>query len=316
MMHFMHAIDTKMTENRRLALMAAALAVVLSVALVGAKSWAWMLGGSAGLLASLVDSVVDALISGTNFLAIRYAHRPADEDHRFGHGKAEGIAALAQAAFIVGSCMFVLLEAARLLREPAAVRSVDLGVWVLVAASVATLLLTRFQAYAARRTRSLAVEADAAHYNGDIVVNLGVVASLLAGAHFGIMWLDPLVALAVAGWLFYSAYGIGAKAVNMLLDRELEEPVRKRILAIIRGTGGVMGLHDLRTRRSGTRIMMSFDIEVSDTLSVVGAHDITKAVEAALLAEYPQAEIMIHVDPMGGDITDSRHRHIQDFHAR
>lgn len=303
-------------EKAGLAKAAALAAVALSAGLVLAKSWVWMAGGSAALLASLVDSVIDALISVTNFLAIRYAHRPADHDHRFGHGKAEGIAALAQAAFIAGSCVFVLLEAVRLLQSPQAVTSVDAGIWVLVVATIATLALTRYQAYAAKVSHSLAVEADAAHYTGDVAVNIGVIASLLAGKYLGWLWIDPVVALCVAGWLLYSARLIGKKAVNMLLDRELEDETRNRIFTIIESTSGVEGLHDLRTRRSGPRVMMSFDIEVDPKLSMLAAHDIAHRVEANLLHEYPNAEVMIHIDPAGGDITDSRHKHLHDFHVR
>ncbi len=306
----------KMAKNSQLAKAAAIAAVGLSVTLVLAKSWAWMIGGSAALLASLVDSVIDALISFTNYMAIRYAHRPADHDHRFGHGKAEGIAALAQAAFIAGSCVFVFLEAIRLLQAPEAVGAVDLGIWVLVAASLATVALTRYQHYAARASHSLAVEADAAHYTGDVAVNIGVIISLLAGKYWGWMWLDPVVALFVACWLLYSARLIGMKAINMLLDRELEDDTRNHIFGIIANTQGVEGLHDLRTRRSGPRVMMSFDIEVDPTLSMIAAHDIAHAVEKNLLKEYPHAEVMIHIDPKGGDITDSRHKQLKDFHGR
>ncbi|MBU6234888.1 MAG: cation diffusion facilitator family transporter [Alphaproteobacteria bacterium] len=306
----------KPSNSAQLARIAAMAAVGLSGGLVLAKSWAWMQGGSAALLASLVDSVIDALISFTNYLAIRYAHRPADHDHRFGHGKAEGIAALAQSAFIAGSCVFVLLEAIRLLQAPKAVGAVDFGIWVLVAASLATLALTRYQAYAAKVSHSLAVEADAAHYTGDVAVNGGVIISLLAGKYLGWLWIDPVVALVVAGWLLYSARLIGVKAINMLLDRELEDDTRAKIFSIIAGTKGVEGLHDLRTRRSGPRVMMSFDIEVDSGLSMVAAHDIAQEVEQNLLANYPNAEVMIHIDPKGGDITDSRHKQLHDFHVR
>lgn len=312
----MTQISKEMAKNSRLARRAALAAVTLSVGLVVAKSWGWMAGGSAALLASLVDSVIDALISATNYLAIRYAHRPADHEHRFGHGKAEGIAALAQAAFIAGSCVFVVLEALRLLRSPQAVGSVDAGIWVLAAATVATLILTRYQAYAAKKSHSLAVEADAAHYTGDVVINLGAIASLALGKYFGWLWLDPLVALCVAGWLLLSARIVGAKAVNMLLDREVEEDTRQAVFATITATEGVKGLHDLRTRRSGHRLMLSFDIEVDASLSMLAAHDIAHAVEGNLLRSWPNAEVMIHIDPKGGDLTDSRHKDLKDFHGR
>lgn len=294
---------------------AALAAVVLSLGLVGAKGWAWLAGGSAALLASLVDSMIDALISATNYLAIMYARRPADDDHRYGHGKMEGIAALVQAAFIAGSCAFVLLEAVRRLSNPEAVGAVGLGVWVLVAATIFTIALSQYQKHAARQSRSLAIEADAAHYASDVAVNIGVIASLIAGKALGWLWLDPLVAVLVAAWLLYSAWGIGAKAVDMLLDREIDEGTRDEILTIIRFCPGVDDVHDLRTRRSGDKTLVSFDIEVDPSLSLLDAHDIARNVEEKILETIPQAEIMIHIDPRG-DVTDSRHKKIKAYHAR
>ncbi|MCB1537759.1 MAG: cation diffusion facilitator family transporter [Rhodospirillales bacterium] len=303
-------------KSQRLARNAAIAAVAVSVLLVVAKAGAWLVGGSAALLASLVDSMIDALMSFTNMLALRYAHRPADTDHRYGHGKIEGVAALTQAAFILGACAFVILEAIRMFDQPRAVGAIDLGVAVLVAGTLLTVALTRYQAYAVKKSHSLAVEADAAHYTGDIVANLGVIASLLAGRWLGWLWLDPLVALVVAGWLLYTARDIGLRAIDMLLDRELADDTRTRMFDVIRATPGVEGLHDLRTRRSGARIMVAVDIEVDPGLSMLAAHEIAHAVENNLLASWPDAEVMIHVDPKGGDITDSRHRKLEGFHAR
>lgn len=303
------------TLTSRHALNAAKAAVALSLLFVAAKAWAWLTGGSAAVLSSLVDSILDTLISFTNFLAIRYALRPADDDHRYGHGKMEGIAALAQAGFIAGSCVFIVLEAVRLFGAPRQVGAIDASIFVLLGATVLTIGLTRYQAYAARHARSLAVEADAAHYNGDIAVNLGVIASLLAGRYFDVLWLDPLVALIVAGWLLYTARHIGARAVNMLLDREIEDDARNEILATIRATPGVDDLHDLRTRRSGAKLIVSFDIEVDPALTLNAAHEIAKTVEARLLAIHPHAEVMIHIDPRG-DVSDSRHEKLREFHAR
>jgi ferrous-iron efflux pump FieF len=300
---------------QRLTLKAAKAAVLLSVLLVAAKTIAWLEGGAAVMLASLTDSCMDAIVSATNYMAIRYALRPADDDHRYGHGKAEGIAALAQAAFIGGSCLFVLLEAIRTLRDPDPVGAVPATLAVLIVATLATLFLTRYQARAARKSRSLAIAADAAHYTGDIVLNLGVIASLAAGHYLNWHWIDPLAALAIAAWLLYSARAVAIHAVNMLLDREIEDGDRARIISIIDATQGVLGFHDLRTRKSGSRTLISFDIEVDPNLSVAQAHDITRAAEAALLAVFPHAEVMIHIDP-AGDVSDSRHRRLEAFHGR
>ncbi len=303
------------TKAQKLAVNAAMAAVAFSLLFVAAKSWAWLAGGSAALLASLVDSMIDALMSFTNMLAIRYAHRPADDDHRYGHGKMEGIAALAQAAFILGSCVFVVLESIRLIGEPQAVGAVNATIWVLACGSALTLALTRYQAYAAKHSQSLAVEADAAHYTGDIAVNLGVIASLLAGRYLGWLWIDPLVGLGVAGWLLYSARAIGLRAIDMLLDREVEDDVRLPLMQLIRDTPGVEGLHDFRTRRSGAKILISFDIEVDPALSLEAAHEISRQVEASIEGRCPGCEVMIHIDPRG-DITDSRHQKIKEFHVR
>lgn len=296
------------------ALWAAFAAVILSLLLVAAKSWAWLESGSTALMASLVDSLIDALISCSNLIAIRYARLPADRDHRYGHGKAEGIAALIQAAFIGGSCAFVLLEAIRRFSDPAPVQSPTLGIFVLAFAIMATFVLTVFQTSAARASGSLAVEADAAHYKGDIAINLGVIISLAVGQRQGWIWLDPVVAVLVALWLLFSARNIGVRAVDMLLDREIEDALRQPLVDIIRGTEGVMGLHDLRTRRSGPRMMISFDIEVDPHLPLKAAHEISRDVETRILQSFPKAEVMIHIDPFG-DVTDSRHKKIKEFHV-
>lgn len=302
-------------SSRNHALTAAKAAVALSFLFVLAKAWAWLEGGSAALLSSLVDSSLDTLISFTNLLAIRYALRPADDDHRYGHGKMEGVAALAQAGFIGGSCVYIILESIRLLGSPETVGAVSESIWVLVIATLTTLALTRYQAYAARHSGSLAVEADAAHYSGDLFINIGVIISLIAGRYLNVQWLDPVVALIVAGWLLYTARGIGRKAIDMLLDREIESGARNEILSVIRNTPGVDDLHDLRTRRSGVKLIISFDIEVDPALTLNAAHEISKTVEARLLNVHPNAEIMIHIDPRG-DVTDSRHQKLKAFHAR
>lgn len=315
----MHSTPKKETTHaphthRRLALSAAGAAVGVSVFLVFAKSWAWMAGGSAAILSSLVDSVIDALISLTNMAAIWYAHKPADHDHRYGHGKIEGVAALVQAAFIGGASVFVVLEALRKLTDPTPVTAQELSIGILLLATCVTLALTAYQKYAAAKSHSLAVEADKAHYSSDIVVHIGVIITLLLEKYTGWLWLDPVVALLITAWLLRTAIIIGRQAVNMLLDRELDDDVRTHMRGIIMQDADVLGVHDLRTRRSGHRLFISFDIEVSDTHSFIAAHDISRRVEASLMAAYPRAEIMIHIDPQG-DVTDSRHQKLQDFHA-
>ncbi len=290
-------------------------AMAVSGTLSAAKGAVWLAGGSEAMLASLVDSLTDFGVAVSNFFAMRYALRPADEDHRYGHGKAEGIAALAQAAFIAGSCMFLFLQSAQALFYPQAPTQVGTSIGVLVFGIFITLILTRFQSHAVRTTGSLATEANALQYSADAAVSIGIIASLLAGKYLGWYWIDPVTAICVGVWLLLSARSVGKKAINMLLDRELDETIRQDIMATIRATPGVQGLHDFRTRQSGLSIHVSFDIEVDPSLTLEAAHEISRQVEDGILARHKHAEIMIHLDPIG-DTTDSRHRHLKDFHAR
>jgi len=304
---------SKTDHASRLDLYAASAAIAMSFSFVIAKAWAWLDGNSSAMLASMVDSSVDTLISLSNFAAIVYARRPADHDHRYGHGKMEGIAALFQAAFICGSCFYVLLEAIRGLLEKQEPANEMAGIVVLVVASILTIGLTRFQAYAARKSGSLAVRADSAHYTGDIAINLTVIIALAANYYLGWAWADPLLALGVAGWLLLTAAKIGREAADMLLDREVGENLRGRIAALILAQDGVKGYHDLRTRMSGRKLLVSFDLEVGNTLSLQHAHRISKHVETAIIQSLPEAEVMIHIDPED-DITDSRHKTVTDVH--
>ncbi|HEY8963818.1 MAG TPA: cation diffusion facilitator family transporter [Alphaproteobacteria bacterium] len=306
-------------KSRNLAYSAALAAMIFSALLVAAKAWAWLTGNSAAMLSSLVDSSVDTLVSFTNFLALRFAFMPADDDHRYGHGKAEGIAALAQAAFIAGSCVFVVLEAINRFGTSESVQAIDLNVQVLICGMVGAIILNVYQRWVALRTKSLAVEADSAHYASDVALNIGIITSLLVGQQQDLVWLDPAVALLVAAWLLWNARGIALKALDMLLDREVEDHVRLAIKKEILGTAGVESMHDLRTRRSGQSLLVSFDIEVAPDLSLLDAHDISKQVEDRVLTcvdnEFPHTEVMIHIDPRG-DVSDSRHKKLKDFHAR
>lgn len=294
---------------------AALVAFCVSLGLSAIKGGVWILSGSTTVLASLADSIQDSIVSATNFMALRYAMQPADEDHRYGHGKMEGIAALGQAAFILGSCIFIVLGSIRHFTLGESVSYPVLTIAVICGAIVVNAALVFYQTHVVKQSGSLAIEADKAHYAGDIVLHLGVIAGVVADYYFGLRWADPLIAVIIALWLARLSWAIGKKAVDMLMDKELPDDERDRIKKIIRKTKNVMGFHDLRTHKSGQTVMMSFDIEVDPSLSMRDAHDITKKVQADLEKIYPQAEIMIHVDPCG-DIADSRHKRIKKHHVR
>lgn len=288
------------------ALWAGAASVVTVLFLIVIKLAAYLENGSVSVLASLLDSVVDAGASLITLMAIRVSLTPADSEHRHGHGKAEGVAALFQAAFIAAAAFFLFLESAKRFGGVQASGDMALAVPVMLVSIVLSLILTAVQKYSLRRAPSLAVEADHAHYSTDIVVNIGVIGVLWLQAAGAPSWLDPAFGALVAVYLMVTAKGIAGKGLDMLLDRELSEEVRKKITAIVFAHDKVLGLHDLRTYKSGMRMFMSFDIELDPSLLLYTAHEIVREVEHELLVEFPNAEILIHVDPYG-DTYDTRH---------
>ena len=291
----------------RLALLAGVASLATVVVLLVLKAAAYAGSGSTSVLASLIDSGLDASVSLMSLLAIRYSLRPADSYHRYGHGKAEGLAALFQAAFIGGAGVFLLLESLSRFTQFHELRGYGAVINIMVISSALAAALIVVQKYTLKQAPSLAVEADKEHYAADIAVNIGVIAVMVALAHGGPAWVDPVFAALVALWLGITARRVAGKGLDMLLDRELPEAVRASISTKVLEQKHVLGMHDLRTTRSGMKTLISFDIEVDPLLSLHEAHEITRTVERALLADYPLAEIMIHVDPFG-DTQDSRHQ--------
>ena len=273
----------------------ASMAVALT--LIAAKTIAWVLTDSVSLLASLIDSTLDGLASLVNLIAVRHALTPADREHRFGHGKAEALAGLAQAAFITGSAGFLLLEAGRRLFNPAPLETWAPGIAVMVFSLAATLALLSFQRYVIRRTDSTAIKADALHYRTDFLLNGSVIVALwLAATGWG--GFDALFAIGIALYILYSAWAIIRQSLDDLMDRELPVSERDAIKRIAASHPLVRGMHDLRSRRSGVATFLQMHLEVDDALSLLQAHSVSDEVERKLQAVYPNAEIIIHVDPM------------------
>lgn len=297
--------ETLIYQPKR-AMHAAIASVVTVIVLIVIKTIALLMTGSVSILASLIDSLSDAVVSGMNALAIHISLLPADKNHRHGHGKVEGLAALLQAAFITGAGVFLALESVRRLAEPQDIQAHGVAIIVMAVAIVLSVGLVLVQNRILRAAPSLAVQADRAHYSSDIVVNGGVIAALAVQSMGGPWWIDPVFALGVAGWLGWLAWGIGRQGIDMLLDRELPRETRTRIEDIIRAEPRIHGIHDLRTRASGMQIYIYFDVELDPDMKLIHAHDITRDIEIALVREFPNAEVMIHMDPLG-DIDDSRH---------
>jgi len=293
------ATPTPAAEAGRLMRMATGASVAVAAVLVAVKFAAWLMTDSVSLLSTLIDSLLDAAASLVNLLAVRQALMPADREHRFGHGKAEPLAALGQSAFVTGSAIFLVIEAGHRLYDPRPVLRGDVGIGVMIFAIAMTFALTRFQAHVVRKTGSIAIQADSLHYVGDLLVNGAVIVALVLASKFGLRYADPLFALGIAAYILHTAWKIARGSLDMLMDRELSDEERQRIARIVRGHPGVTGMHDLRTRTSGRMVFIQVHIEMDGALSLYRAHELADEVEALLLAEFPGAEVIIHQDPYG-----------------
>ena len=274
---------------------AAALATALLLAL--AKAIAWWLSGSVSLLAGLTDSLLDGAASLLNLIAVHYALRPADEDHRYGHGKAEALAGLAQALFVGASAVLVALQAIERLQHPQPLGAQALGIAVMLLSLGMTMALLLFQRHVIRLTGSTAIRADSLHYRSDLLLNSGILLALVLAA-YGWQRLDALFGLAIAVYILWSAISIVREAVAVLMDEALPVDVNERMHALACAVPGVLGAHDLRTRISGTRWFVQLHLELPGELSLSEAHRRCEAVELAIREAYPRAEVLVHADPV------------------
>ncbi len=280
----------------RLVNSAALAATVLASTLLLVKILAWWYTGSVSLLAALVDSLVDIAASLTNLFVVRYSLQPADEEHTFGHGKAESLAGLAQSMFISGSALFLFLTGLQHLTTPAEMRAPLVGIIVTLIALFSTLALVTFQRWVVRKTRSIAIRADMLHYQSDVIMN-GAILVALALSWYGFKRADALFALGIGVWILYNALRMGYEAVQLLLDRALPEADKEQIKTIVTDWPGVEGVHDIRTRQSGPTRFIQLHLELDDNLTLFDAHQIAEEVEHALLEKFPGSDVTIHQDP-------------------
>jgi ferrous-iron efflux pump FieF len=274
-------------------------AVGVASFLIVLKVFAYAWTGSVSLLASLVDSSLDLLASGLNLLAVRHALEPADKEHRFGHGKAEAIAGLGQAAFIGGSGFFLVFESITRMIRPEPVSYGWVGIAVMLISLAATIALVLFQRRVLAQTRSVAIEADSFHYVTDIASNVSVLIALLLVTAGGFAVADPLVGLGIALFILWGAYKIFRGAYDELMDREMSDDERAQIQSIAAAVPGVMSIHDLRTRRSGHNVFVQLHLDLPPDMTLRQAHIISDAVELRIGQAFPGAEVLIHQDPEG-----------------
>lgn len=281
----------------RLVSRAAIAATAMASALLLIKIFAWWYTGSVSILAALVDSLVDIAASLTNLLVVRYSLQPADDEHTFGHGKAESLAALAalaQSMFISGSALF--LTSIQNLIKPTPMNDPGVGIGVTVIALICTIILVTFQRWVVRKTQSQAVRADMLHYQSDVMMN-GAILIALGLSWYGWHRADALFALGIGIYILYSALRMGYEAVQSLLDRALPDAERQEIIDIVTSWPGVSGAHDLRTRQSGPTRFIQIHLEMEDNLPLVQAHFVADQVEQAILRRFPGSDVIIHQDP-------------------
>ena len=288
-------------SSRRALLMRSATyaSVAVALTLIVLKLWAWQITDAVSVLSSLADSLLDLLASGLVLFAVHLALTPADREHRFGHGKSEGLAGLAQSVLVAGSALYVATEATMRLIEPQAVREAATGITVMVVAMLTTVALLTFQRFVARHTGSVAIAADAEHYRADLLMNTGVIVAMVLTAYADWSFVDPLFGLAAAVYILFAIRKIAIQSIDILMDRELPDQDRERIAKLAVSHPDVRGIHDLRTRSGGTTHFIQFHLELDPHISLADAHSITEAVEARVKAGFEQAEVLIHADPFG-----------------
>ncbi len=281
--------------TRRITLASTGVALLL----VTIKGAVWLLGGSTALLASAADSGLDLLASLVTFFAVRYASSPPDAEHRFGHGKAEAFASLMQGGLVFASAALIGREAIGDIMNPGEVSHSGLAIVVMVISIVLTAILITAQGYVLKRTASVAVAGDRAHYATDLASNGVALLGIGAAAAFGWRGLDAIAALVIAVLLLWGAIGVFREAANQLMDRELPLESRERIIALVVSDPGLTDVHQLRTRASGPYVHIQMHVDLDPALSLQQAHAAVVAAEKRILSEFPSADIIIHPDPRG-----------------
>ncbi len=279
--------------------------VLTAVILMSAKLVAWGLSGSVSVLASLIDSLMDGVASLINLVAVRYALQPADDEHRFGHGKAESLAGLGQATFIAGSAAFLLLHSIDRMMHPREIQHVGTAVTIMGLSVILTTGLLMLQRIAIRKTQSVAIRADSLHYMTDLLTNVGIIIAIVLSL-YGWQGFDALFAMMISIYIFYSAWQIGFEAIHLLLDRELPEEITQQIEQILKNDDEVLGVHELRTRQSGHNKIIQMHIDLDGNKSLYEAHQVAERVEQSIREAIPGADVIIHQDPVDPARTNSR----------
>ncbi|MBU0670109.1 MAG: cation diffusion facilitator family transporter [Alphaproteobacteria bacterium] len=286
-------------KRSTLARSAAVASIAVALLLVALKTWASWRTGSTAMLGSLADSALDLVASLATLVGVWFAAQPADREHRFGHGKAEALAAMVQVVLIAISATAIIFRAVMRLVEGGETAAASEGIAVSTIAIVATFALLAWQRVVIARTGSVAINADHVHYQSDLLLNLAVIAALALDQYAGFGLADPLFGLAIGAWLLWGAWSAASTAVDQLLDREWPDAKREAFVAAAARHPELSNLHDLRTRTSGTQDFVQFHVDLPGSMTVEEAHDVIERVEADLCGQFPEMELLIHIDPAG-----------------
>jgi ferrous-iron efflux pump FieF len=278
---------------------AAMASISMATFLLLLKLWASAETGSVAMLGSLADTGLDLLASLVTLWGVKKAAQPADRDHRFGHGKAEALSALFQVMVIVLSALAIFARAIMRLMQGETTAHAEYGIGVSLVAIVTTIALLAYQRYVIRKTKSVAIHADHVHYQSDVLLNIAVIAALALDQYLGIKWADPVFGIGIAVALLIGAWRAATHAIDQLMDKEWPEEKRQHFLQVAARHPELTGIHDLRTRSSGTQDFVQFHVWVDPTMTVAEAHRIMDEVEHALEHEFPGTEVLIHLDPEG-----------------
>lgn len=290
--------NTPATERKlNITIIAAMASVAVALVLTIIKALAAQSSGSNAILASLADSFLDLVASGVTLFSVKYAQTPPDDDHRYGHGKAEALAGVFQAGLVAISCVLIGISSIQRLLTPKPLLYEGAAIGVMLVSILLTIMLVSLQTWALRKTSSIATKGDRAHYMSDLLSNVAALLGVLIASRLGLLWADAVAGLLITAWLLYGAWHIAAEAADHLLDKEASKEIRLDIAALAKADDKVRGIHDLRTRISGPWLHIQFHMDLPPDIALIDAHEIVVAAEKRIREKYPDADIIIHPDP-------------------
>jgi ferrous-iron efflux pump FieF len=283
-----------------LTLRAALASTSMALVLLLLKSYAAITTGSVAMLGSLADTGLDVVASLVTIFGVRLAAQPADDNHRFGHGKAEALVAMFQVVLISISGLGIGWEAVhRLVSRIHVTDHPEFGIGVSLIGIALTAALVAYQRYVIKRTGSVAIHADHVHYQADLLINVAVILAIGLDQYAGWHSADPVFGILISLWLLYGAYGAAGGAMHQLMDHEWPEDEREAFIKVAEQHAELQGIHDVRTRTSGAHRFVQFHVWVDPEMTVAAAHKVMDEVEARLMRAFPDTEVLIHPDPAG-----------------